>query len=56
MTGTCESCGRSDEELGEVHRVYVIPSESTEPRIEESEDTEQWCASCRATYPHSAAR
>ena len=56
MTGTCESCGRSDEELSGVHRVYVISAETDEPRIDEVEATEQWCASCQATYPHSTAR
>jgi len=56
MTGTCESCGRSDEELGDVHRVYVIPTDTTEPRIEESDDIEHWCGSCQATYPHSVVR
>lgn len=39
-------CGRDDDELEEVHRVYLLP----EPQ--RLDDVEWWCASCRTQYPH----
>jgi len=49
----CESCGRGDEELVEVHRVYITPAAwDTEERIEVVADTERWCFVCRTHYPH----
>jgi hypothetical protein len=46
----CESCGRPDGDLVEVHRVYLIPEPATVV-----EDTERWCVSCRSQYPHEPA-
>ncbi|MFI5043657.1 MAG: hypothetical protein ACHQDC_02590 [Acidimicrobiales bacterium] len=61
MTGTCESCGREDEETIRVRRVYLVPPEgdSTDPtnptdlkpRIEDG--SEEWCPSCREQYPNA---
>lgn len=49
----CESCGRDDEDLVAVRRVYVTPetwdaagSSKTMP------DVEVWCFPCRTMYPH----
>lgn len=53
-TGRCESCGRDDEQVDPVHRVYLDP-ETGEP-LPHAEATEQWCASCQVTYPNLAAR
>ena len=54
MTGsTCESCGRGDEQLSEVHRVYITPAAwDTEERVEVVPETEQWCFVCQTHYPH----
>ena len=53
VVGTCESCGRSDEELVDVHRVYVTPeSWDTKGREDVVDDTERWCFACRTHYPH----
>jgi hypothetical protein len=51
--GTCESCGRDDEDLVEVHRVYVRVADDGSQQIDEVPEPEGWCASCRATYPHA---
>jgi hypothetical protein len=45
----CENCGRVDDELTAVHRIYLVPEEI---RVE---DTERWCVSCRTQYPHEDA-
>jgi hypothetical protein len=59
--GTCESCGRTEEELTRVQRVYLLPPEESpqgpdgapdgdlQPSVG---DIEWWCASCAATFPH----
>src|SRR5579885_3149192 len=53
LSQTCESCGRGDEELAEVRRVYITPAAwDTEERIEVVTDTEMWCFVCRTHYPH----
>jgi hypothetical protein len=52
-TGTCDSCGRDDEDLAQVHRVYVTPEAwDTEEKAEVQPDVEVWCFSCRTHYPH----
>ena len=60
--GTCDSCGRENEETVAVRRVYLILPEGTppgdpdtlqeraEPRPED--ESERWCASCRDHFPH----
>jgi hypothetical protein len=45
----CENCGRPDDDLTVVHRMYLIPEEI---RVEE---VERWCVSCRTQYPHDEA-
>jgi hypothetical protein len=59
--GTCDSCGREDEETELVRRVYlVVPDEGTgDPMTLEEraqavpvDEDERWCASCRETFPH----
>ncbi len=55
MGETCGSCGRDDEELIEVRRVYLVADDDTPQRGEPAvvpDEIELWCASCRATYPH----
>ena len=52
MDGTCESCGRDDEPLVRVQRLYVTPeSWDTSGRVDEG-DEELWCFVCRTHYPH----
>lgn len=59
--GTCESCGRTGEELARVQRVYLLPPEESPqvtPVAADADlrpsvgDIEWWCASCAATFPH----
>jgi hypothetical protein len=51
-TGTCESCGRDDEAIVLVTRLYVTPeSWDTAGRVEVGDD-EWWCFVCRTHYPH----
>ncbi len=51
--GACDSCGRPDEDLVEVHRVYLTPeSWETPEQVEVLPDVERWCFSCRTHYPH----
>ncbi len=50
---TCDSCGDAEEELVEVHRLYVTPeSWDTEGRVDEVAEVEHWCFVCRSHYPH----
>jgi hypothetical protein len=58
---TCESCGRHDETLIRVQRIYLLPPEpgdeplrelATEEMHPSAGDIEWWCASCAATFPH----
>jgi hypothetical protein len=52
-SGTCDSCGREDEDVATVHRVYLTPEAwDTEEKIEVQPGTEVWCFSCRSHYPH----
>ena len=51
--GTCDSCGRGDEAVVEVVRLYVVPETwDQEPSVSEAEGTEWWCFPCRTHYPH----
>jgi hypothetical protein len=53
VVGTCESCGRKNEELVAVHRVYVTPeSWDTAGRVDVVDEIERWCFTCRTHYPH----
>lgn len=55
-SGTCESCGRDDDDIVEVHRVYVTPEAwDQEGKEEKQPGTERWCFSCRTHYPHEEA-
>jgi len=50
---TCESCGRDDEALTEVRRIYVTPASwDTDAKIEPANGTERWCSVCLTHYPH----
>lgn len=52
-TGACDSCGSTEEQLQDVHRVYVTPADwDTEGREDVQPDTERWCYACLASYPH----
>ncbi len=51
--GRCDSCGREDEEVTEVVRLYVVPeSWDQERQVSEAEGTERWCFPCLTHYPH----
>jgi hypothetical protein len=51
--GRCESCGREDEQVRAVRRVYLTPgSWDTEARTEVAPEVERWCGACLANYPH----
>jgi hypothetical protein len=53
MTGTCESCGRDDEVLYAVHRIYVTPETWDTPGSHRRlDEIEQWCFACCTHYPH----
>jgi hypothetical protein len=53
MERVCGNCGREDDELIVVHRLYVVPESWDTPgsttRVDEAEE---WCFSCRSQYPH----
>lgn len=52
-SGTCESCGRDNEAVTEVRRVYVTPeSWDQEGKVTVVDDTEHWCTACMSHYPH----
>lgn len=53
MRGTCDSCGREDEELVAVHRRYVTPETWDTPAAERTlAEVERWCFACLTHYPH----
>ena len=53
VVGRCDSCGRDDERVAPVQRVYVTPADwDREERIEVVPETEAWCEVCREHYPH----
>lgn len=50
---SCTSCGRDDEPLTRVHRVYVTPEAWDTPgRADVVDEVEHWCFVCRTHYPH----
>ena len=51
-TGTCQSCGRENEEIVLVTRLYVTPESWDTPGKVEVADDEWWCFVCRTHYPH----
>jgi hypothetical protein len=52
-TRRCESCGREDEEVVSVRRVYVTPETwDTEGKVDVVDEIEHWCFACRSHYPH----
>jgi hypothetical protein len=51
-TGTCQSCGRDDEEIVLVRRLYVTPEAWDTPGKVEVAGEEWWCFVCRTHYPH----
>jgi hypothetical protein len=54
--GTCESCGRDDEALFAVHRMYVTPEAWDTPASSTTlSDVERWCLVCVTHYPHTEA-
>jgi formylglycine-generating enzyme required for sulfatase activity len=56
VTATCDSCGRDDEDVFAVHRVYVTPATwETAGSVRRLDTVEQWCFACRAHYPHESA-
>ncbi len=53
MAETCDSCGRDQESLEVVNRVYVTPESWDSPRkVQVVDSTEKWCFVCRSHYPH----
>ena len=55
MTASCDSCGRDDEPLTEVRRLYITPEDwDREGRVDPAPETEHWCDVCQAHYPHEA--
>jgi hypothetical protein len=56
VSGYCDSCGRDDEEVTAVHRVYITPEAwDTEGKVDVVEELEHWCFACRSIYPHQEA-
>ena len=56
MTGTCESCGSTDEVLYAVQRRYVTPPAWDTPgRDVLLDEVERWCYPCCTHYPHEPA-
>ncbi|HMQ25086.1 MAG TPA: hypothetical protein PKA98_03795, partial [Acidimicrobiales bacterium] len=55
-TADCTLCGRDDEELFAIHRVYVTPEGWDTPgRADVQDEVEHWCFACRSQYPHEDA-
>jgi hypothetical protein len=53
MRGRCESCGRDDEPITTVRRVYLTPADwDREERVEVVPEVERWCPVCLEHYPH----
>ncbi|MCZ7627773.1 MAG: hypothetical protein M5U19_01090 [Microthrixaceae bacterium] len=62
----CESCGRDEQSVTKVQRMYLADRSTGDgpamavPRVLNSDerpgagDIEMWCASCCATFPHVA--
>ena len=43
---TCDNCARTDDDLVEVHRVYLSHNAYGSDDVIEMEDLERWCPSC----------
>jgi hypothetical protein len=52
MIGLCESCGRDDEDVLLVRRLYITPEAWDTPGKVEEGGEERWCFVCRTHYPH----
>ncbi len=52
MPTTCESCGRVEEDVIEVIRLYVTPETWETPEQVAEGAPELWCFVCRTHYPH----
>jgi hypothetical protein len=53
VVGTCESCGRDNEQTVAVRRVYLTPASwDHEEHVEVVAVPEAWCEVCREHYPH----
>jgi thymidine kinase len=53
VISVCHSCGRDDQVVVLVRRVYLtLPDWDREERVEVVDEVEQWCAVCREHYPH----
>jgi hypothetical protein len=49
----CDSCGRDDEVVVEVRRVYLTLADwDHEEKVEIVPEPERWCQVCREHYPH----
>lgn len=49
----CDSCGRDDEVVVAVRRVYLTLADwDREEKVEVVAEPEQWCLVCREHYPH----
>jgi hypothetical protein len=53
--GRCESCGRDDEAVLVVRRLYITPEAWDTPEKVVRGELEAWCFVCRTHYPHEAA-
>lgn len=52
MKVICESCGRDDDVLTVVQRVWITPERwDTEGKVDLG-DIEAWCTVCMSHYPH----
>lgn len=53
MELVCDSCGREDDDLASVRRVYVTPDSWDTPGSSRTmPGPELWCFPCRTMYPH----
>lgn len=52
VVGTCDSCGRDEEELVLVRRLYITSEAWDTPGKVELAGEEWWCFVCRTHYPH----
>jgi hypothetical protein len=53
VIGRCDSCGRDEEVVERVHRVYLTLADwDRDEKVDVLEEVECWCAVCREHYPH----
>ncbi len=51
--GHCDSCGRDDEVVVPLRRVYLTLADwDQEERVDVVAEVERWCEVCRDHYPH----